>query len=214
MDLMMIGAELLSSTPNMLELIERAGRTCYKSEDRITKGSAEEFVRMVLKRGHHSVLEHGTVTFRFICDRGVSHELVRHRLCAYSQESTRYCNYGKEKHGREITVIQPPFKSENPKTADEAYDIWEEACGRAEESYLKLLDVGVSPQLARSVLPISLKTEVVHTANVREWRHILTLRTSGKAHPQIRMLMTMVWDFFRMEWPVLVEDIQPHEVGN
>lgn len=197
--------ELLSRTAEILKLIERAGRTCYKSEDRITDESAEAFVRKIIKSGHHSVLEHGNLTFRFVCDRGVTHELVRHRLCAYSQESTRYCNYSKDKHQNEISFIRPPGLN------DQAEDCWYRACSEAESAYMLMISTGMPPQIARSVLPICLKTEIVHTANVREWRHILTLRTSGKAHPQIRMLMTWVWGIFNKNWPVLVEDIEPHD---
>jgi len=196
--------ELLAYTPDMLQLIERAGRTAYKSEDKITDESAEAFVRMVLERGHYSVLEHGSVTFKFVADRGLTHELVRHRLCAYSQESTRFCNYSKDKFGDEIAVIQPPGMGAT------ASITWVEACEKAEEKYLAMIRQGCKPQIARSVLPICLKTEIVTTANVREWRHILTLRTSGKAHPQIRKLMTDVWNIFHAKWSVLVEDIEPY----
>jgi len=196
--------ELMAYTPDMLQVIERAGRTCYKAEDKITVLSAYDFILMLRERGHHSVLEHGSATIKFICDRGVTHELVRHRLASYSQESTRYCNYGKGKFGSAITVIKPPGLNE------EAERHWCIACEEAEASYLGMIKEGMAPQIARSVLPICLKTEIVTTANVREWRHILTLRTSGKAHPQIRKLMTDVWNIFNERWPVLVEDIEPH----
>lgn len=152
------------SYPNILSLIEQAGRTCYKSESKITEDSAEKFVRNILKRGHEAVIEHGVVTVRFICDRGVSHEIVRHRLASYCQESTRYCNYSKEQFGTEITVISPAWTS----PGYYPYTVWKKACSEAEENYFTLLDIGCSPQEARSVLPNSLKTEVVMTANLRE----------------------------------------------
>jgi len=198
--------ELMAYTPDMLKLIEHAGRTCYKSEEKITDESAEEFVRMVLKRGHHSVLEHGSVTVKFIADRGMTHELVRHRLVSYSQESTRFCSYSRDKFGSEIAVIKPPGMGAT------ASITWVEACEKAEEKYMAMTRQGCKPQIARSVLPICLKTEIVTSANVREWRHILTRRTSGKAHPQIRKLMTDVWHIFHERWPVLVEDIEPYDV--
>lgn len=141
----------------LLTTIEAAGRTCYKSEDKITDGSAEKFVRGIIKRGHEAVIEHGSLTVRFVCDRGVSHEIVRHRLAAFCQESTRYCNYGKEGFGGEITVIRP---STFAKT-DSTYHIWKRSCEHAEVAYFDLLNEGCTPQEARSVLPNSLKTEVV-----------------------------------------------------
>jgi thymidylate synthase (FAD) len=167
----------------MLALVERAGRTCYKSEDRIGPGTAEKFVRMVTERGHESVLEHASITVLFVVDRGVSHELVRHRLCAFSQESTRYCNYGKT----DVSFVRPFFF--DPVERARELELWAAAMGHAEAAYLMLLDAGAKPEEARSVLPNSLKTEIVVSANLREWRHILKLRTSPKAHPQMRQVM-------------------------
>ena len=169
-----------------LSLIELAGQVCYKSEDKITKDSASSFVEHIANvRKHESVIEHSMLTVKFVCDRGVSHELVRHRLCAFSQESTRYCNYSRGKFDNEITVIKPIFWSE----CSFAYGIWEQTCLDAEESYFHLLNQGASPQEARSVLPNSLKTEIVVSANFREWRHIFRLRCAETAHPQMRQLM-------------------------
>lgn len=167
----------------MLSLIERAGRTCYKSEERIKPGTAERFVRMVIDRGHESVLEHASISVLFVIDRGVSHELVRHRLCAFSQESTRYCNYGKT----DVSFVRPYF-FDAPERAREL-ELWATAMGQAEAAYLLLLEAGAKPEEARSVLPNSLKTEIVVTANLREWRHILKLRASPKAHPQMQQVM-------------------------
>ena len=176
-------AELIHITPDAEQLIERCGRICYKSEDKITPGSAVKFIEMIIKRGHHSVLEHAYATVVFVCDRGTTHELVRHRLVAYSQESTRYCSYAKDKFGNEISVIQPPDLGENIR-------LWADTCVVIEKAYLKMIADGISPQIARSILPNCLKTEIATTANLREWRHILTLRTSTAAHPQIREVMT------------------------
>jgi thymidylate synthase (FAD) len=176
-------AELLWITPDAELQIERAARTCYKSEDKMTGDSAAALITRLLKSGHHAMLEHASASFKFVCDRGVTHELVRHRLCAYAQESTRYCNYGKEKFGNEITVIQPPDLN------NRQLNVWKAACEFAEIGYLHLLADGCLPQIARAVLPTCLKTEIVCTANLREWRHIFSLRLSSAAHPQIREIM-------------------------
>ena len=184
-----------------LELIEKAGRTCYKSEDKLTKDSAIEFVKKINHLGHKSVLEHSAMTVRFVCDRGVSHELVRHRLCAFSQESTRYCNY---KGG--VTFVIPPWLDD--KKADrEEYYLWSMSMKLAEDNYIKLLSLGWSPQQARSVLPNSLKTEVVVTTNFREWKHIFKLRTSNAAHPQMRELMLPLLEECKQIIPVIFDSI-------
>jgi thymidylate synthase (FAD) len=187
----------------ILRLLEAAGRTCYKSEDKITDDSAAGFVGRIVRSGHESVIEHANVTVRLIIDRGVSHELVRHRLAAYSQESTRYANYSQERFGREITVIKPCFWEEG----SPEYAIWEQAMRRAEEAYMQLLDQGASPQQARAVLPNSLKTEVVMTANLREWRHVFRLRCQKAAHPQIREVMLGLLDDMHSRIPVLFDDL-------
>lgn len=186
MKIIKAGFEILGEPDGaeILKRIELAGRVCYKSEDKITDGSAERFVRSLIQRGHESVLEHEKLTVRFICDRGVSHEIVRHRIASYSQESTRYCNYSKDGFGGEITVIKPLYLEEGTPS----YDCWKDACEIAESAHFDMLEFGCTPQEARSVLPNSLKTEVVMTANLREWRHFLKLRTAPAAHPQMREL--------------------------
>ena len=186
-----------------MALIERAGRTCYKSENKIAEGSAEDFIRNIMKRGHNTVIEHVSITARVICDRGVSHEIVRHRLASYSQESTRYCNYSTDKFGSELTVIEPCFWEDNSK----AYLAWERAMEAAERSYFALLDVGATPQEARSVLPNSLKTEIVMTMNFREWRHFFKLRCSTAAHPQMREVANILLNEFREKYPLFVENL-------
>ncbi len=200
------GLRTFPSGEEILKFIERAGRTCYKSEDRITPGSALKFARMIVHEvKHHSVIEHYSLSVRFVINRGVSHELVRHRLCAFSQESTRYCNYSKDKFGEEIIVIRPCFwRSSEPR-----FFAWEQECLNAERGYFKLLSYGATPQEARSVLPNSLKTEVVATANLREWRHILTLRTGKAAHPQIREVMIPLLAELKERIPVIFDDIEP-----
>ena len=187
----------------ILKRIEECGRVCYKSEDKITDDSAVKFVQNIIKRGHEAVLEHCSFTLKFICDRGVSHEIVRHRIAAYCQESTRYCNYSKDGFGNEITVIKPCFLNKT----DPAYGHWYNACQKAEEEYFNMLNAGCSPQEARSVLPNSLKTEVVMTANLREWRHFFKLRCSPAAHPQMREVATIALNKVKERVPVIFDDI-------
>ena len=191
------------SYKELLRTIELAGRVCYKSEHRITNDSAEEFVEMILKRGHEAVIEHGSLTVKFICDRGVSHELVRHRLASYCQESTRYCNYSKKQFEGDITFIEPCFLEQGT----HAYDLWRDALSKCEWTYFELLDLGLMPQEARSVLPNALKTEVVMTANLREWRHFLKLRTADAAHPQMRELTRPLLETLKNMYPVFFKDI-------
>ena len=193
-----------------LQLIEKAGRTCYKSETKITEESAEKFVRKINDLGHESVIEHSAMTVRIICDRGVTHEIVRHRLVAYSQESTRYCNY---KGG--VTFVIPPWVDIEPGNYEYAPGVrvadngWARSMLKAERTYVKLLmEHSWSPQQARSVLPNSLKTEIVMTANFREWRHIFRLRCSKAAHPQMREVMIPLHKKCEELIPVIFDDIE------
>lgn len=197
--------EILSATPDLEKIIELSGRTCYKSEDKITCDSAEKFVAKIRSINHESVLEHGAITVRFVCDRGVTHEMVRHRVASFSQESTRYCNYGKGKFGNEITVIDP--RPAFPEMSGGEYLTWEQAMEEAESAYLAMLELGSKPQLARDVLPNSLKTEIVMTANPREWRHVFKLRCAEAAHPQIREVMIPCRNEFAVRWPALFADL-------
>lgn len=187
----------------MLKNIELCGRVCYKSEDRITEDSAAKFISMILKSGHESVLEHEKITVRLICDRGVTHEIVRHRIASYSQESTRYCNYSKDKFGGEITFIRPFFWADD----DEKFSVWKNTMQEIENAYIKLLEMGAKPEEARSILPNSVKTEIVVTMNIREWRHFFRLRTSAKAHPQMRELAVPLLREFQEKIPLLFDDI-------
>jgi thymidylate synthase (FAD) len=187
----------------VLKNIELAGRTCYKSENKITPDSAANFIKGIINSGHHSVIEHMSISVRFICDRGISHEIVRHRLAAYSQESTRYANYSKNKFGSEITVIRPFFWGQDC----QAYKHWLSAMQYCETIYMKLINEGVKPEQARSVLPNSLKTEIVMTANLREWRHVLNLRCSKPAHPQIREIMLPLLAELHDKIPVVFDDL-------
>jgi thymidylate synthase (FAD) len=188
---------------SILKMIESIGRTCYKSEEKITPDSAPDFVRRLVRSGHHSVIEHVTITVLFVCDRGVSHELVRHRLASYSQESTRYVNYAKGKYGQGLTVIRPFFWPEG----SAAYGEWLAAMEQAEKSYLALIRLGARPEEARSVLPSSLRTEIVMSCNIREWRHVIGLRSSKASHPQMREIMLPLLEEFHRLMPVLFDDL-------
>lgn len=187
----------------IIKKIEMAGRVCYKSENNIKDGSAETFISNIIKRGHESVLEHYSFSVRFVVDRGVSHEIVRHRIASYSQESTRYCNYAKDKFDSEITCIKPSFFE----TGSDNYNEWVKAMEFAEKSYINLLNQGATPQEARSVLPTSLKTEIIMSCNIREWRHFLKLRTDKASHPQIREVAIGLLHELQKSIPVLFDDI-------
>jgi thymidylate synthase (FAD) len=175
--------------------------------------SAITFVKVILSNGHVSVLEHASAGFSIITDRGVTHEIVRHRIASFSQESTRYCNYGKDQFGREITVVEPPGLREpdytgSPLMADGDLCAWASVMEGCEHIYMEMLDRGVAPQIARSVLPNSLKAEIGMTANFREWRHFLSLRTSLKAHPQMRQIANMLQDQLIKISPAVFEDFK------
>lgn len=191
----------------ILKKIEMCGRVCYKSEDKITEDSAVRFVKGIISRGHGSVLEHAGFTVKFIMDRGVSHEIVRHRIASFSQESTRYVNYANGKFGSEITVIEPCFFE----AGSERYNIWKASCEAAEHAYFELLKAGCAPEEARSVLPNSLKTELIVTANIREWRHILSLRAARAAHPQARELMGRLLQELKQKASALFDDLSTEE---
>ena len=181
---------------DLLQDIERIGRVCYKSEHRITSSSAAPFVRNIIERGHESVLEHISITVRFVTDRAIANELVRHRIAAYSQESTRYCNY-KDK----IEFIYPKNVS------DKQLQLIMEACACAATMYQALIADGATPEVARDVLPLCTKTELIATYNLREWRHILRLRTDKAAHPKMRELMQTLLQFFQGLVPIIFDDI-------
>ena len=214
MKVMKPGYEILTDiTGNELKLIELAGRTCYKSEDKITDDSAKKFVSNIIKRGHEAMLEHSILSVKFICDRGVSHELVRHRLASFAQESTRYCNYGKNKFGNECTFIEPFFfrrKGTSDRDNGALYNIWVDACEFSENTYLRMLELGATPQEARSVLLNSIKTEVVVTMNDVDWRHFFKLRSArctGPAQPQMEEITRPLLEEVKRLIPVVFDDI-------
>lgn len=200
----------------ILKHLEKCGRVCYKSEDRITEDSAEKFIEKIIQNEHESVLEHFSITVKFYTDRGITHEIVRHRIASYSQESSRYCNYSKDKFGGEITVINPKVAMElDSKMKDlsihlknEILNVWQQTMETCEKAYNRLIALGATAQFARDVLPHAVKSEIVVTANIREWRHILKQRTQKAAHPKIRALMTALLKEFQQRLPVLFDDIK------
>ena len=200
-------------TAKIMQSIELYGRTCYKSEGRITDGSANAFVSRIIASGHESVIEHISLSARFITNRGVTHELVRHRIGSYSQESTRYCNYGSE----DITYIIPVWLHIEPGIYDCdngvgdlicAERVWMEAMLESEVNYNTLINLGWKPQQAREVLPNSLKTDIVVTFNLREWRHFFKLRTSKAAHPQMRAIALDLLRQMKVKLPIIFNDIR------
>ena len=197
--------DLSDPISTILKPIERSGRVCYKSENNITDESCLTFCKNILNRGHEAVIEHSQLSVRFIVDRAIANELVRHRIASYCQESTRYVNYSKDKFGNEIKVIEPdddilPLGSNN-------YNIWWSSCKSCEDAYMAMLSNGVKPEIARNVLPLSTATEIVMTANIREWRSVMRLRTTVFAHPQMRSIMRKLLDEFKSKIPVLFDDI-------
>ena len=191
-----------NSLESPMKLIEQAGRTCYKSESKISKDSWKPFVNMIKAKGHESVLEHVSATIRIICDRGVSHELVRHRIASFSQESTRYCNYSPDKKG---LIFVKPFWYSLPNVNPDKIAYFENAMLLEEEAYNKLIELGATPQEARAVLPNALKTEIVATMNLRSWKHFLELRLSPQAHPDMRIVARLIKDQLMFNFPVVFE---------
>lgn len=187
--------------------IEKYGRVCYKSESKTKENSAENFVRSAIKRGHFSIIEHEKITARVICDRGVSHEIVRHRVGSYSQESTRYCDYSKD---GSMQVIEPFFFADNRPI----YENWLGAMQTAEVAYKGLRELGATPEQARSVLPNSLKTEMIVTYNLREWRHFFYLRGGKGSHPQIRQIAIMLLEKMKEYVPVIFDDFVVDKTNN
>jgi len=223
-------AKIVSVTPNILDVIEDSARLCYlsepkhplpenalPSEEKARLFEQATFLLSKIRLGHHSILEHGNITVDFGFDRGVSHELVRHRLQAISQSSTRYCNFSQEKYDSQISVIEPFFfdKDEIRQVAQRGklsltkWDVWMAAMENAEYAYMKLIKLGATPSEARSVLPNSLETFMRSTMNVREWRHVLKIRTEAGVHQQMAEVMVpLLWEF-RKQWPILFGDIEP-----
>lgn len=205
-----------------LKHIERIGRVCYKSEGNIIEDgeSAKRFVKMLINKGHEAMIEHSSLSVKFIVDRGISHELVRHRIASFAQESTRYCNYSKDKFNNEINVIdiRSGIEIENNKNLDsDTIELiireWILAMEDAEKHYLRMIELGASPQIARSVLPTSTKTEITITANYREWRNFFKLRVPNSSHPQMREVTIPLLRELKTLIPTIFEDIEENQKG-
>lgn len=203
----------------ILKRITEAGRVAYQSE---RVGGEEDFVRSLIKRGHESVLEHAIISVIVTCDRGVTHEAVRHRVASYTQESTRYCNYAGDRFGGEITYInimggirrERKMSQLSPLQIAEIVGEWTEACQDAERHYNRMIELGATPEIARSVLNNSTKAQIVITMNMREWRHFFKLRNAPDAHPQMREVAGMLLKAFREIVPVMFEDIPTEDADH
>lgn len=212
MQIVNAGYEILDTLngEDILKKIERIARTCYKSEDLIGEDTAERLVGNLIKRGHEAMLEHFSFSVKFTVDRGVSHEIVRHRIASFAQESTRYCNYGNK--GGEITFIEPCYlKDSSISNWDTMYGAWRAMCENAELMYLRMSKAGATPEESRAVLPTSLKTELVMTTNLREWRHFFKLRAvgvTGKPHPQMLEVSVPLLKDLQKQIPVIFDDLQ------
>lgn len=191
----------------ILKKIEQAARICYKSEGKITEdgSSATKLIQHLIDSHHEAMLEHEYLSVKFIIDRALSHELVRHRMASFAQESQRYCNYSDDRFDSNVTFVLPSWLTQDD--TDPAFRTWELACMDAEAAYFKLLEIGYLPQHARTVLPNCTKTELLITANIREWRHILKLRSAKDAHPDMTKLMQTLLKDLQMQVPVLFADI-------
>ena len=191
----------------VLRTLEKVARTCYKSEDKIGEGTAEKMVANLIKNGHEAMIEFFDITVKFVHNRGFTHEMVRHRLCSFAQESTRFCNYSGDKFGNEITVIRPYWYCEDER--DERFEdaTWYNAMADVEKRYFNLLTLGLQAQAARGILPNDLKTEINVKANLREWRAIFKLRTAPSAHPDMRRVMIPLLEELRGKIPVIFDDI-------
>lgn len=222
MNILRAGFEILTPISeggiDELKHIEKIGRVCYKSEGKITKDgeSAKKFVKMLIDRGHEAMIEHSSLSVRFTVDRGVSHELVRHRIASFAQESTRYVNYSLDKFGNEINVINirdgidldNKMKNMDSSIIDAILREWFSAMKDAEKHYMKMIELGATPQIARSVLPNSTKTEITITANYREWRAFFKLRVPATAHPQMREVTIPLLKELKNRLPIIFDDIK------
>ena len=222
MNILKAGFEILTpiSEGGIEELkhIEKIGRVCYKSEGKITEDgeSAKKFVKMLIDRGHEAMIEHSSLSVKFVVDRGVSHELVRHRIASFAQESTRYVNYSLEKFGNEINVIDihdsinldNKMKNMDSDTILAIMNEWCLAMEDAEKHYMKMIELGATPQIARSVLPNSTKTEITISANYREWRNFFKLRVPNTAHPQMREVTIPLLKELKRRLPIIFDDIE------
>lgn len=193
----------------IMKKIEKACRTCYRSEGNVTEDSYKNLLKNCITRGHESVLEHEKITVRVYCDVGSYKDLTRHRFASFSVESTRYCSYDKDKYGNEIAFINPVYIEDK-----ETYNIWKDTMENIEKAYVNMRKLGATVDICREVLPHSTAGEYVMTANIREWKHILSLRTTKHVHPSIRQVMIPLLKYFKEEMPEIFEEIEYDEEFN
>jgi thymidylate synthase (FAD) len=206
----------LASWEDMLKHLEVIARTCYKSEEKITENSYAKFLRGIIDRGHEAMIEHVGFSVKFTVDRGVSHELVRHRIASFAQESTRYCNYSQDKFGAEVAhidlaggiALDTKMHAMSYEQIMAVLAEWQIACEDAERHYFRMLELGATPQIARSVLNNSTKTDIWITMNLREWRHFISLRADKPAHPQMREVVVPLFTQLKGECPLIFGDIE------
>ena len=191
----------------IMKNLERACRTCYRSEDKITEESYKTLLKNCINRGHESILEHEKITIRMICDIGVYKDLTRHRHASFSIESTRYCNYGKDKFENQIKFIEPVNIEKNT----ELYEEWKTSCEEIEKHYIKMVELGATPDQMRMILPHSTAALVTMTANIREWKHIFSLRCTKHAHPAVEQVMIPLLLHFKQSMPEIFENIEYDE---
>ena len=193
----------------IMKRIERACRTCYRSEGKITEDSYKNLINNCLTRGHESVLEHEKVTVRIYSDVGSYKDLTRHRFASFSVESTRYCSYDKDKYGNEIAFMNPVYIEKK-----ERYEIWKKTMQEIENSYIEMKKLGATTDMCRELLPHSTAGEYTMTANIREWKHILSLRTTKHVHPSIRQVLIPLLKYFKEEMPEIFGDVEYDEDFN
>ena len=187
----------------IMKRIERACRTCYRSEDKISEESYKNLLTNCLNRGHESVLEHEKITVRIYSDIGTYKDLTRHRFASFSVESTRYCSYNKDKYGNEIAVVNPVYIEDK-----EVFETWKKAIEDMEKAYMKMKELGASTDMCREILPHSTAAEYTMTANIREWKHILELRTTNHVHPAIRQVLIPLLLLFKEQMTEIFRDIE------
>lgn len=193
----------------IMKRIERACRTCYRSEGNITEDSYKKLLKNCLTRGHESVLEHEKITVRIYNDIGSYKDLTRHRFASFSVESTRYCSYDKDKYGNQISVINPVYIEDK-----EVYETWKKTIEEMEKGYMKLKELGATTDMCRNLLPHSTAAEYTMTANIREWKHIFSLRANNHVHPAIRQVMIPLLKYFKEQMPDIFDDVPYDEEFN
>ena len=193
----------------IMKRIERACRTCYRSEGKITEDSYKKLIKNCITSGHESVLEHEKVTVRIYSDIGSYKDLTRHRFASFSVESTRYCSYDKDKYGNEIAIMNPVYIEDK-----EVYEVWKKTMEEMEKGYMEMKRLGASTDMCREVLPHSTAGEYTMTANIREWKHILKLRTNKHVHPSIRQVLIPLLKYFKEQMPEIFDDVEYDEEFN